>query len=287
VTLLTLAVPPSADFALVDSGHGRKLERCGPYRFVRPEPQAMWAPAAPDWQADGIFTGGADEDGGGRWSLGQTVPDRWAIEQAGVKLWAAPTPFRHLAFFPDMGAHWAALEAEMAPGRSFLNLFGYTGVASLVAARAGASVVHVDASRKAIAAARANAGLSGLADAPIRWILEDARAFVAREVRRGRRYDAIFLDPPKYGRGLDGEVWDLVSDLAPLVSACVQLLDAKSRLLVLTTYAVRLSALALEGLLTEACAPLGGQVEAGEMALVEEARGRLLPTAIFARWRGR
>jgi 23S rRNA (cytosine1962-C5)-methyltransferase len=287
MSLLTLAVPPSADFALLDCGTGRKLERCGPYRFIRPEPQAMWAPGAPDWQADGIFTGGADEEGGGRWSLSPGLPPRWAIEQAGVRLWASPTPFRHLAFFPDMAPHWQALGQALGPGASFLNLFGYTGVASLVAARAGASVVHVDASRKAVAAARENAELSGLADAPIRWLVEDARAFAAREVRRGRRYDVIFLDPPKYGRGPDGEVWDLATDLAPLLSACVQLLDANSRLLVLTSYAVRLSALALAGTLSSLAGHLGGEVQAGEMALVEEARGCLLPTAIFARWRGR
>jgi 23S rRNA (cytosine1962-C5)-methyltransferase len=287
VSLLTLAVPPSPDFALLDSGHGRKLERCGPYRFVRPEPQALWAPASPDWQADGTFTGGADEEGGGRWTLMPSLPPRWEIAQAGVRLWASPTPFRHLAFFPDMAPHWQALAQALGPGSSFLNLFGYTGVASLVAARAGASVVHVDASRKAVAAARENARLTGLEQAPIRWIVEDARAFVAREGRRGRRYDAIFLDPPKYGRGPDGEVWDLATDLAPLLADCVRLLDPESRLLVCTTYAVRLSALALEGLLATLAGPLGGEVEAGEMALVEEARGRLLPTAIFTRWQAR
>lgn len=287
MSLITLAVPPSPDFELLDSGLGRKLERCGPYRFIRPEPQALWAPASPDWQADGIFTGGPDEEGGGRWSLSPDLPPRWAIAQAGVRLWAAPTPFRHLAFFPDMAPHWQALATALGPGTSFLNLFGYTGAASLVAARAGASVVHVDASRKALAAARENAALSGLADAPIRWILEDARGFVAREVRRGRRYDAIFLDPPKFGRGPDGEVWDLPRDLAPLLDGCVRLLDRGSRLLVLTTYAVRLSALSLERLLAAVAAPLEGSVEAGEMALVEAARGRLLPTAIFARWQRR
>ena len=165
-----------------------------------------------------------------------------------------------------------------------LNLFGYTGVASLVAAKAGAQVVHVDASKKAIEQARANAALSGLADKPIRWITEDARKFVAREVRRGRRYDAILLDPPKFGRGPDGEVWDLTTDLPALLADCVKLLDENSRFLILTTYAVRLSALALEGLLTPLAAHLPGQVQPGEMAIREETRGTLLPTAIFARW---
>lgn len=287
MTLETLATPPSADFALLDSGDGRKWERCGPYRFIRPEPQALWRPRHADWPADGSFTGGADEEGGGRWTLASSLPPRWPIEQAGVRLWASPTPFRHLAFFPDMAPHWAALAAIAGPGQRVLNLFGYTGVATLVAARAGAEVVHVDASRKAVTAARANAGLSGLEGAPIRWIVEDARAFVAREVRRGRRYQAILLDPPKYGRGPDGEVWELARDLPALVHGCAALLAGDARLLVLTTYAVRLSALALGALVAEATGGRAGLVQAGEMALLEEGppeSARVLPTAIFARW---
>ena len=282
-SLEILAADPTPDFALIDSGHGRKLERCGPFRFIRPEPQAMWAPALPDWQADGEFVGGSDEEGGGRWRLSDAVPPAWPIEQAGVKLHAQCTPFRHLGFFPDMAPHWARLSA-LPEGSQVLNLFGYTGVASLVAAKAGAQVVHVDASKKAIEQARANAALSGLSDKPIRWITEDARKFVAREVRRGRRYDAILLDPPKFGRGPDGEVWDLTTDLPALLADCVKLLDENSRFLILTTYAVRLSALALEGLLAPLAAHLPGQVQPGEMAIREETRGTLLPTAIFARW---
>lgn len=282
-SLEILAADPTPDFALIDSGHGRKLERCGPFRFIRPEPQAMWAPALPDWQADGEFVGGSDEEGGGRWRLSDAVPPAWPIEQAGVKLHAQCTPFRHLGFFPDMAPHWARL-AALPEGAQVLNLFGYTGVASLVAAKAGAQVVHVDASKKAIEQARANAALSGLSDKPIRWITEDARKFVAREVRRGRRYDAILLDPPKFGRGPDGDVWDLTTDLPALLADCVKLLDENSRFLILTTYAVRLSALALEGLLAPLAAHLPGQVQPGEMAIREETRGTLLPTAIFARW---
>ena len=281
-SLEILSADPTPDFALIDSGHGRKLERCGPFRFIRPEPQAMWAPALPDWQADGEFVGGSDEEGGGRWRLSDAVPPAWPIEQAGVKLHAQCTPFRHLGFFPDMAPHWARL-AALPEGSQVLNLFGYTGVASLVAAKAGAQVVHVDASKKAIEQARANAALSGLSDKPIRWITEDARKFVAREVRRGRRYDAILLDPPKFGRGPDGEVWDLTTDLPALLADCVKLLDENSRFLILTTYAVRLSALALEGLLAPLAAHLPGQVQPGEMAIREETRGALLPTAIFAR----
>ncbi|MGL6044202.1 MAG: class I SAM-dependent methyltransferase [Sandaracinobacteroides sp.] len=281
--LETLVAEPSPDYALLDSGNGRKLERCGPFRFIRPELQAMWAPAGADWPADGEFIGGSEEEGGGRWRLEPHVPPSWPITQAGVQLHAQCTPFRHLGFFPDMAPHWARI-ATLPPEAEVLNLFGYTGAASLVAAQAGCRVVHVDASKKAIEQARANATLSGLADRPIRWITEDARKFVAREVRRGRRYDAILLDPPKFGRGPEGEVWDLTADLAPLLADCVALLDSDSRFLILTTYAIRLSTLALHRLLAPLAAHLPGAVSCGEMAIREEARANLLPTAIFARW---
>ncbi len=288
--LALLVAHPGPDHALLDSGEGRKLERCGPFRFIRPEPQALWAPASRVWEADGTFVGRADEEGGGRWHLEPHVPESWEIVQAGVRVHAMCTPFRHLGFFPDMAPHWARLAEVLARPRAdgtppaLLNLFGYSGVASLVAARAGARVVHVDASRKAVDLARRNALLSGLGDAPVRWLVEDARAFVAREVRRGHRYEAILLDPPKYGRGPKGETWHLERDLAPLLADCARLLGAQSRLLILTTYAVRLSAHALHRLMRQTLEPLGGMIESGEMALAEERSGRLLPTAIFSRW---
>lgn len=280
-TLLTLSWP---DYALLDTGHGRKLERYGPHRLIRPEAQAMWAPASSEWQADGEFTGGSDEEGGGRWTLRDGMPARWIIERGAVRFDAQPTPFRHLAFFPDMAPHWDWIAERTRPGDEALNLFGYTGVASLVLAAAGARVTHVDASKKSVEAARANAVRSALADRPIRWLVDDASKFVAREVRRGRRYDCILLDPPKFGRGPEGEIWRLEEQLGRFVADCARLLDARSNYLVLTTYALRLSALALRALVEQALAHLGGRVEAGEMAIVEEARGLLLPTAIFARW---
>ena len=165
-----------------------------------------------------------------------------------------------------------------------LNLFGYTGVGSLALAAAGARVVHVDASKKSVEAAKANAKLSGLADAPVRWLVDDAAKFTAREVRRGRRYDGVLLDPPKYGRGPEGEVWRLEEHLAPLVADARRLLDERSRFLFLTVYAVRMSALSLGELLRQAFADLPGEVEAGELGVREEARGLVLPTAIWARW---
>lgn len=285
--LETLIGEPWADYGLVDSGHGRKLERYGDYRFVRPEPQAMWAPAATDWDAHGEFVPASDEDGGGKWRFDRRVPaDGWPLAWNEVRFTAQTTPFRHLGFFPDMAPVWSWLRTRTAgiDSPEFLNLFGYTGVGSLALAASGAKVVHVDASKKSVAAARENAALSGLTEAPVRWIVEDAQKFVAREVRRERRYDAILLDPPKFGRGPDGEVWRLEEHLPALIGDCAKLLDANSRALFLTVYAVRMSALAIGELLQQALAHLGGRIECGELAVREEARGLLLPTAIFARW---
>ncbi len=286
--LATLVTEPWADFGLVDSGHGRKLERYGRFRFIRPEPQAMWAPASADWKADGEFIGGSDEDGGGRWQLSTNVPERWAMKRPSpggeISFWANNTPFRHLGFFPDMGAQFDWLASRIKPGDRVLNMFGYTGVGSLIAARAGAQVTHVDASKKSVAAARENAALSGLGDAPVRWIIDDALKFLRREVRRGAKYHGLIFDPPKYGRGPDGEVWQLERDLPELVDLARQLLADDARFFVLTVYAIRMSALALHPLVDQAMGERGGSIEVGDMAIREETRGLLLPTAIFARW---
>ena len=280
-----LAGEPWADYGLVDSGNGRKLERYGPYRFIRPEPQAMWAPAAEPWDADGEFVPGSDEEGGGRWQFHRPVPrDGWELAWEEARFRAQCTPFRHLGFFPDMAPQWAWMRERLDGEAEALNLFGYTGVGTLAMAATGARLVHVDASKKSVEAARANAALSGMADRPIRWLVDDAAKFVAREVRRGRRYDGIILDPPKYGRGPNGEIWRLEEDLPGLIADCRRLLDERSRFLVLTVYAVRMSALAIGELLAQSCAGLGGRIECGDMAVREEARGLLLPTAIFARW---
>ncbi len=283
----TLIGEPWADYGLIDSGHGKKLERYGRFRFVRPEPQAMWAPKSDDWQAHGEFVPGSDEDGGGRWEFREPVPrEGWPLRWNEVQFTAQTTPFRHLGFFPDMAPVWSWMRAQTAglDAPDCMNLFGYTGVGTLAMAASGAKMVHVDASKKSVEAAKANAKLSGMADAPVRWIVDDAAKFVAREVRRGRRYDGILLDPPKYGRGPEGEVWRLEEDLPKLIANCRQLLDAESRFLFLTVYAVRMSALAIGEMLAQLFADLPGTVEAGELGVREEARGLVLPTAIWARW---
>lgn len=287
MTPITLVGDAWPDYGLIDSGHGRKLERYGPYRFIRPEPQALWAPAQSDWQADGEFIPGSDEDGGGQWHFARTLPrDGWTGQWTDVRFTMHPTPFRHLGFFPDMAPVWSWMRSQLngldAP--TAMNLFGYTGVGSLALAAQGAAVTHVDASKKSVEAARVNAALSGMTDKPVRWIVDDALKFTAREVRRGRRYDGIILDPPKYGRGPDGEIWKLEDNLPQLIGECRKLLDDQSRFLFLTVYAVRMSALAIGELVRQHFAELGGTVECGELGVREETRGLILPTAIFARW---
>ena len=281
--LITLVAEPWDDWGLIDSGNGQKLERYGPIKVVRPEPQAMWGPAREDWDPDATFVPGSDEEGGGRWVQHRPVLKSWELSRGNVRFDASLTPFRHLGFFPDMAPQWDWMRKRSSDA-DVLNLFGYTGVGTLHLSDANARMVHVDASKKSVEQGKENARLSKMDDRPIRWIVDDASKFTAREVRRDRRYDGILLDPPKFGRGPEGEVWRLEENLAPLLADCRRLMDENSRFLVLTVYAVRMSALAIGELARQTFVELGGSVEVGEMSVREEARGLLLPTAIFARW---
>lgn len=284
------------DYQLIDSGDGEKLERFGPYTFVRPDSQALWPRRLSDkeWAFDAAFSGQESEEMG-RWRFIKRVPETWPISWDGIKFHARCTPFRHLGLFPEQSVHWrwcrdlikARVKLQPSTPPKILNLFGYTGVASLVCAKAGAAVTHVDASKKAVGFARENQALAGLDDKPIRWIVDDALKFVEREVRRGNRYDGIILDPPKHGRGPTGEIWKLEEGLNKLLKACNQLLSDDALFLVATVYAVRLSFLALDNSLAAALGQRAGAREAGEMAIPEQTSGRALPTAIFARWSGK
>ena len=289
------------DYRLLDSGNGGKLEQVGPYRFVRPEPQALWTPAlaANEWDsADAIFaSAAAEDDEAGRWRFNRELPQTWTLRWDDLKFQSRPTPFRHLAFFPEHSVHWRYAR-EWLRGRKggqpeVLNLFGYTGLASLACASAGAKVTHVDASKKAIGFARDNQQEAGLGEAPVRWICDDALTFVKREIRRGRRYDGVILDPPKFGRGPNGETWQLESGLAELIDACQTLLRVEPTqrgsargFFIATVYAVRLSYLALAQSAQQAFEGATGEWEVGEMTLPHANDARVLPTAIYARWRG-
>ena len=293
--LMTCRSWPNDTYALADSGNGRKLECFGPYRFIRPDPQALWAPRLDRWEAHGEFIPASDEDGGGRWQLDESIPENgWDMEWEDIRFAARPTPFRHLQFFPDMAPVWEWMRDRLEDGpkragpAETLNMFGYTGLGSLALSSHG-RVTHVDASKKSVAQARENAALSGMEDRPIRWLVDDAAKFAAREVRRERRYDGIILDPPKFGRGPKNETWRLEEGLPDLIGNCARLLDDKSAFLFLTVYAVRMSAVALAGLLEEKLRHLPGSIEYGDLVVQEAGLGpdapqRILPTAIFARW---
>lgn len=283
--LMTRAWP---DYALLDSGHGRKLERYGPHTVVRPEPQCVWAPRDPAaFDAAHAVFDPQDEDDGGRWRFSGRSVETFPLAWRDVRFTGRFTPFRHLAFFPEQAANWEWLDQRIRGLKRprVLNLFGYTGVASLACAAAGAEVTHVDASKKSVNYARENAEQSGLSDHPIRWIVEDARKYVAREVRRGSKYDGIILDPPKYGRGPTGEVWRLFEDLPGLLADCAALLSDDADFLLLNAYAARISGLSLAHLMDEATAGRGGRIEWGELALSEDGEdARAIGLSFFSRW---
>lgn len=279
------------DYALLDSGDGFKLERFGNQKIIRPDPQAFWKPHRPvsDWKADAHFDAKAGDDERGQWrKLNPKAPETWPMEWDGLKFMARRTPFRHLGLFQEHSVHWAFAKDQLKGIKSqpkVLNLFGYTGMMSLACAQAGAEVVHLDASPKSNGFGKEHQEMSGLQDRTIRWIADDAMKFVAREGRRGNTYDGIVLDPPKFGRGTNGETWKFEEDLPALLDAIVPLLAPKPRFVILTAYAVRLSHIALAQALGDRLEPFGGRIEMGEMAIPEQKSGRMLPTAICARWR--
>lgn len=276
------------DYALLDSGAGRKLERFGRYRVDRPEPQAMWERRLPakDWDsADAVFVGDSEE-GDGRWRFREGPLESWKTGYRDVAFHGRFTPFRHVGFFPEQAPHWDWMLERLGGAQGeekprLLNLFGYTGVASLLAAAAGAEVTHVDASKKAVGFARENQALAGLEDRPIRWIVDDAVKFAAREGRRGRLYDGILVDPPKFGRGPKNETWQLFENLPEMLRLCRDILAPERSFLILTAYAVRASFLSLHGLSAEVFPE--AVLESGELVLREQGGGRLISTSLFTR----
>jgi 23S rRNA (cytosine1962-C5)-methyltransferase len=287
----TLLAPPRwDDYELIDTGDGMKLERFGDYRLVRPETQAIWLPGqSPDvWQqVDATFQRGRSDEGAGSWVFRQqSLPDQWMLQHDGLHFWARLTPFRHTGIFPEHSAHWQWMRQQLGFIQSpqVLVLFGYTGLHTLVAAQVGARVCHVDASRPAMRWAQANQELSHLQDRPVRWIVDDVNKFVAREIRRGSRYDMIIMDPPVFGRGPKGQIWRLNEALRPLMEDCVRLLSRNPVGLLVNAYATSISSVTLFNIVQMAMRPYGGEVLAGELVLVEAQAARALSTALFARW---
>jgi 23S rRNA (cytosine1962-C5)-methyltransferase len=282
------------DYALLDSGDGLKLERFGKYVFVRPESQAMWKRSLDaEWKnAHAVFqpTG---EESGGHWDFKKKVDEQWTMHypfpyvNKGLTFKVMTTPGRHLGVFPEVATHWdwsSDLIARSKKEVNVLNLFGYTGLASLAAAASGAKVTHVDASKKSVSWARENQGLSKLEDKPIRWIVDDAVKFMQREARRGAKYDGIILDPPKFGRGPKGEIWEVYKSLPDLLATCPECLSAHPLFVAITLYAVRASALHVAQALNEMMKGYGGKIDSGELITREQSAGRFLSQAVYARW---
>jgi 23S rRNA (cytosine1962-C5)-methyltransferase len=288
-TLEILTSTEWRDYQLLDSGDGQKLERFGSITLIRPEAEAIWSPALSrrEWESAHAAFQPAPEENGGRWQARKPLPERWVIAYKHLRCYLQTSASRHVGLFPEQACQWDWIAEQVhrrGEGCRVLNLFGYTGLASLAAAAAGAQVTHLDASRKVVNWARDNQILSRLENSAVRWIVDDALKFVQREARRGSHYDGIILDPPKFGRGPKGEVWEFYKLLPELLKACRSILSGRPAFLVLTAYAVKASAVTLYYALQEIMHPLPGSLQAGEIALVEQSAGRLLPTAIFARW---
>jgi 23S rRNA (cytosine1962-C5)-methyltransferase len=287
--LSLLESPDWVDYELLDCGNGSRLERFGPYTFIRPEHQAVWKPALPEgkWKSVHAIFQSTSEESGGHWKFLKPVEESWKMQYKGIQFQARTSNSRHVGVFPEQANHWDWINAQVRASKTslrVLNLFGYTGLATLAAAQAGAQVTHVDASKKSVGWARENQALSGLEAKPIRWIIDDALKFVQREKRRGAQYDGLILDPPKFGRGPKGEVWEVFELLPTLLEGCREILSPKPAFFVITAYAIRASALSLFFAVKEMLAGYQGSLSTGELVVREKSKGRLLSAAIFVRW---
>ncbi len=286
--LSVLMVNPEKDYELLDSGDGEKLERYGEVVVSRPDPQALWPKHLPEkeWnKSQAHFTRESKNAG---WEFRGKVPERWPINFAGLSFYIKPSSFKHTGLFPEQAPNWDFIREQIQRREGeevrVLNLFGYTGGASLAAAQAGAKVVHVDGSKVAIGWGRDNAHISGLSEKPIRWILDDAVAFVKREIKRGNKYEGIIMDPPSFGHGPTGEVWKIEEDLMPLFDLCRQLFSEHPLFFLVNGYASGYSAIAYKNNIEHVMKDFRGEIELGELTIAEKDSGRLLPCGIFARW---
>ncbi len=288
---LILATGCQKDYELLDSGDGEKLERYGAVILSRPDPQALWPKhlSEKEWQkAQAVFS---RDDKAAKWEFRGPVPERWQIEFVDLKFHIHPSSFKHTGLFPEQAPNWDWMrglirnqKSETRSQISVLNLFAYTGGATLAAAQAGASVCHVDGSRVALNWARDNAEVSGLDRKPIRWILDDVVTFVEREVKRGRKYDGIIMDPPAFGHGPKKEMWRIEDDLLPLFGLCKKVLSDTPLFFLANGYASGYSAIAYGNNVEYIMKDWPGKMEIGELAIEESKSGRLLPCGIFARW---
>lgn len=279
----------SKSYALIDSGDGRKLERFGPYVLSRPCSQAVWRPQLPaaKWnQADASFSREQENN----WANLQSLPEIWQIEVANLIFKISPTDFGHLGIFPEQKTFWEWIQAIIKPHAKskprVLNLFAYSGGSTLAAAKAGAAVCHLDASKGMVAWARENAALNGLEEAPVRWIVEDVKKFLARERKRGSRYEGIILDPPSFGRGSKGELFKIEDEIVNLLQDCRDLLSDNPLFVLFSCHTPGFSPLVMQHLLGQAMQGIEGTIDVGEMVLAGQ--GALeVPSGTYARWTGK
>ena len=276
------------DYELIDASGGERLERWGSYVLRRPDPQIIWKGADKErrWNnADAIYK--RSSKGGGGWVKNE-LPESWNIGYKKLKFVLKPMGFKHTGLFPEQAANWDWFsEIISKSGRKIkvLNLFAYTGGATVAAALAGASVVHVDAAKGMVAQAKENAALSGLADAPIRYIVDDCKKFVEREIRRGNKYDAIIMDPPSYGRGPSGEIWKIEDSVDELVTLCSKILSDEPLFFLINSYTTGLSPMAMQYILgLRVASRYGGRLESGELGLRATATDMCIPCGASARW---
>lgn len=281
------------DYEVLDTASGEKLERWGDYILIRPDPQVIWNTPRqlPQWRKpNGHYHRSAK--GGGEWEFFR-LPDEWDIHYGGLTFHLKPFSFKHTGLFPEQAVNWDWFSSiikeafKREPGRTIkvLNLFAYTGGATLCAAAAGAHVTHVDASKGMVGWAKENAASSGLADAPVRWLVDDCVKFVEREIRRGNHYDAIIMDPPSYGRGPKGEIWKIEDSVFPFIGLCTQLLSENALFFLINSYTTGLQPAVLRYMLeTAVCSRFGGRVEAGEIGLPVSSNGLVLPCGASGRW---
>jgi 23S rRNA (cytosine1962-C5)-methyltransferase len=275
-------------YELIDSGDGEKLERFGNVLLARPDPQALWKKTLPkeEWQrAHGRFR---NISRGSKWAIEKDVPERWSVFHGGSNFWIKPTSFKHTGLFPEQAANWQWIRETISKSpkqAKVLNLFGYTGGATVAALQAGAQVVHVDASKTALTWARENVDLNNLAEKPVRWILDDAREFLRKEARRGNTHDAIIMDPPAFGHGPKGELWKIEAHFQDLVDACSRVLSTNPLFILINGYSSGYSAIAYGNNISSIVDVVSGSLEIGELTLRESAGKRLLPAGIFARYR--
>ena len=280
----------SKDYELIDSGDGRKLERFGEVVISRPDPQVLWQKSQSEsvWKDNSaVFD---QSTGRGRWKHTKPFPEPWQVSLSGINFILKPSIFKHIGIFPEQSFHWdwlsKKIESRVLSGQkvSVLNLFSYTGGLSLACAKVGATVCHVDASQFATDSAIINRDASGLSDAPIRFIVEDVRKFVEREIRRGNKYDVICMDPPVYGKGTKDEIWKIEEDIVPLLEKIKKIISEIPLAIILNGYASNYSHITYAQILSGVTKDLNGKIISGDLAIKESKEGRLLPAGIFARW---